>query len=299
MGLVSYIPKLWNYTQRAVKVYPSAVFGARGQEVMTQAYQQVFTAPGAVKYNILNKQWWKQLGQGTKSAGLAAEKYAATFAGKGFWAATKASVMGIPAKIAQGWRVGGAIAAKQGASTLGRLWGSTKGAFVGIGKKLPVIGSLLLVACELPNIFRATKNEGIGSGLVETGKAAARIGGATVGASAGAAIGTAICPGIGTAIGGLLGWIGGEWLTKKVVGKSYSEKQEEQQEKIQAALQEQAQQQQMQQVQYANGYASNPFQGSAFSPQQLAQMQQMLYTNNALKDDFMYNATRPKFNYQA
>lgn len=302
MGLVSALPKVWNYAQRAVKVYPSAVFGARGQEVMTQAYQQAFTAPGAIKYNIFNDQWWKQLGQGTKAAGKAAEKYAASFAGKGFWSAAKASVLGIPAKVAQGWRVGGALAAKQGASALGRFWGSTKGAFVGLGKKLPVIGSLLLVACEIPNIYRATKNEGIGSGVVETGKAAARIGAATVGASAGAAIGTAICPGIGTAIGGLIGWIGGEWLAKKVVGKSYSEKQEEQQQKIQQAVAEQTQAQQQtqalqpQQVNFAG--STNPIQ-STVNPQQLAMMQQMLYSNNAFNDDFMYNVTKPKFNVQA
>lgn len=298
MGLVSgVLPRLWNYTQRAVKVYPSAVFGTKGQDILTKAYTDVFTAKGAVKYNVFSGKWWEQLWQGTKAAGKASEKYAASFAGKGFWSSMWGSVKGIPTKVAQGWRVGGKLAAKQGAGKLGQFWGSTKGAMAGIGKKMPIIGSLILVACELPNIFRATKDEGLGSGLVETGKAAARIGAATLGSSAGAAIGSAICPGIGTAIGGIIGWIAGEWAAKRVVGKSYSEKQEEQQEKIQAAIQQQTQQQQPLQFTGATNptqYASAP----SFTPQQMTQMQNMLYSNNAFMDDFMYKSMQ-RLNYQA
>lgn len=296
MSINSVLPKVWNYAQRAIKVYPSAVFGARGQEVMTKAYEGVFTAPGAVKYNIFDAKWWQQLKQGTKAAGLASEKYAETFAGKGFWATAKASVASIPAKIAQGWRVGGKLAAKKGASSVGQFLGSAKGALAGLGKKLPVIGSLLMVGFELPNIFKATKNEGLVSGAVETGKAGARIGGAMLASSAGAAIGTAICPGIGTAIGGLVGWIAGEWAVKKVVGKSYSEKQDEQQQKIQEAIAEQQVQPASQQVAF-NG-ATNPV-TTAYAPQLFAFPQQTFNYANPYQNDFMYQARQSKLNVQA
>ena len=302
MVSISALPKYYDYFKRGLKVYPSAVFGPKGQDILTKAYTEAFTAPNAVKYNIFDKQWWSQLKQGTKNAGLASEKYAATFAKNGFWKSTLASAKGIPTTIAAGWRAGGIKAAAEGAGTVGKYFGKFKGAMAGVGKKMPIIGSILLVACELPNIFRATKNEGIGSGVVETGKAAARIGGATVGASIGSAIGTAICPGIGTAIGGIIGWMAGEWAVKKVVGKSYSEKQEEQQEKIQQAVAQQQQVQAQAQPQ-TQGLAQNPAVTNMFpttaNQAQLAQLQQMLYANNALNDDFMYQTIRPKFNVQA
>lgn len=104
------------------------------------------------------------------------------------------------------------------------IWGGIKGFFKGVAKKMPFIGAVLTIACEIPNIVTTAKDQGAGAALLEAGKSAARLGGGALGA----AIGSAICPGIGS----IVGWIVGEWLTSKVVGKSYTEQKEEAQEQM-------------------------------------------------------------------
>ena len=108
--------------------------------------------------------------------------------------------------------------------------------FKAVGKRMPLIGTMLAVGFSVPNIFRAftDKEGGLWSGVKETGKEVVKIGAMTGGFAAGAAIGTAICPGAGTLVGGAVGFIGGligSWLGGKaadgVVGKSFTEKKEE------------------------------------------------------------------------
>ena len=145
-----------------------------------------------------------------------------------------------------------------------------------------------MVASEIPNIWKATKEEGIGQGAVEVAKAGGRLAGGALGS----AVGTAICPGIGS----LVGWIAGEWLASKVVGKSYTEKQEELAQKQQEAL---ALAQQMGMVPqgtnpqngaqnpYDNGFpATNPF-----VPYQnpYDMMNGGYYYNTPYSDDIMMN----------
>ncbi len=116
------------------------------------------------------------------------------------------------------------------------ILGGIKGTFKGLGKNMPFIAAASTILFELPNIWSATKEQGIGQGITEVAKAGTRL----AGGAAGAAIGSAICPGIGT----FLGWIAGEWLTSKVVGKSYTEKKEEMLAKEQEAAMNQQQIQQ-------------------------------------------------------
>ena len=185
-------------------------------------------------------------------------------------------------KIAQGWKVGGYKAAKNGKSV---IMGNIKGIFKGIGKRMPVIGSLLILLGELPNILKATKEEGIVQGAAETAKAGARLAGGTVLG----ALGTAL----GGPIGGIVGFIVGDWLTSKVVGKSYSERKFEDQEE-QAALTQQSET-----YNVYNPYNTNMSQPKTPSPQELAMYQQLLYSNN-MNNDFMANAYKqPQFNIQA
>ena len=75
-----------------------------------------------------------------------------------------------------------------------------------LAKKMPLIGNLMLIAFELPNIIKATKEQGIGQGIAEVAKAGSRLGGAALGAAIGSAFGP---------IGSLVGWVAGEWLTGK------------------------------------------------------------------------------------
>ena len=282
MVSVASLPRYYSYIKRGLKVYPSAVFGPKGQDILANAYRAQFTAENAVKYNIFSKQWWTQLKNGTKAAGKASEAYAASFAKQGFWKSMWKSVKGIPTTIAAGWRAGGIKAAAKGAGSVGQYWGKFKGALAGVGKKMPIIGSLLLVAFELPNIFKATKNEGLVQGAVETAKAGARIGGGVVGASIGSAIGTAIFPGVGSAIGGIVGWIAGEWAAKKVVGKSYSEKQEDLQNKINNGI--------------GKSQSAAPLGLPGAIPPQYSTLP---FNGYPITNDFMYNAMKKQVDYKA
>ena len=155
------------------------------------------------------------------------------------------------------------------------LWKSDKkflskigGTLKGLGKRAPLIGTALMVAFELPNIFKATKEGGLINGAAETGKSAVRI-------AAGVA-----CGAIGTAIlgplGSIPGFIIGDLLGKLVVGKSYSEKKAAQQAEFTRNM---------------TGYDVKVPESSlkmTMSPQDLLILQQMLYSGN--NNDFMTNA---------
>lgn len=140
------------------------------------------------------------------------------------------------------------------------------GTFKGLWKRAPLIGTVLMVAFELPNIFKATKEGGLINGAAETGKSAVRI-------AAGVA-----CGAIGTAIlgplGSIPGFIIGDLLGKLVVGKSYSEKKAAQEQKI-------AEMTGMNGIpgQQTTPYQTIPQMQMTMSPQELMALQQMLYSN--------------------
>jgi hypothetical protein len=108
------------------------------------------------------------------------------------------------------------------------IWGTFKGLTKGVGKKVPFIFAALMLASEIPNIVKATKEKGLLQGIKETIKPVVRL----VGAGIGSVIGTAVLP-FG---GSIAGWIAGEWLAGKIVGKSYSEKEAEKQEQEQETI---------------------------------------------------------------
>ena len=147
-----------------------------------------------------------------------------------------------------------------------KLFSKIGGTLKGLGKRAPLIGTALMVAFELPNIFKATKEGGLVNGAAETGKSAVRI-------AAGVA-----CGAIGTAIlgplGSIPGFIIGDLLGKLVVGKSYSEKKAAQEHKI-------AEMTGMNGIpgQQTTPYQTIPQMQMTMSPQELMALQQMLYSN--------------------
>src|SRR5574344_1817513 len=114
------------------------------------------------------------------------------------------------------WKSFGEIPAgvKNGAGFTGKIGGF----FKGCGKAMPALMAFMMVAGEIPNVFKATKEQGVGQGAKEVGKAAARL----TGGALGAAICSAIIP--IPLVGSLVGWMAGDWLAGKIVGKSYTEK---------------------------------------------------------------------------
>lgn len=200
-SITSYAPKVLGYSKKVAKVLPDMVFGT-GSEVAGQAIR-------ATKGNILAK-------------GKAGYKAVAKLGETGsFWKRATANlglIKSMPAKYMRAARI-------SGKNIFGQIGAGTKGLFKGLGKNMPFIAAASTLLFELPNIWKATKEQGIGQGVAEIGKAGARL----VGGAALAAVGSALCPGIGT----MAGWFIGDWLTSKIVGKSYSVKKAEAEEKAQ------------------------------------------------------------------
>ncbi len=219
--IFNYGAKAINYGKRAVKVAPDIIFG-KGADVFVHSAGQA--AREAVKGN---KSWVSSIWSGIKTGGKAVEASVATNVAKNGSFLTQAwkAIKSIPSTLATTTKAGARAAKIAGKSS---VLGGVKGFFKGVGKKMPLIGNLMLVAFELPNIFKATKEEGVGQGVAEVAKAGGRLAGGALGS----AIGSAICPGIGSVVG----WIAGEWLASKVVGKSYTEQQEELAQKQQEAI---------------------------------------------------------------
>jgi len=150
----------------------------------------------------------------------------------------------------------------EGLTGFAKLKGGAKGLFKGIGSKLPFIFSMSMILYELPNIFKATTEQGIFAGAKETVKTGARL---TSGALC-AAVCSAICPGIGS----IAGWLIGERIASKLMGKSYSEQKAEEQEKYE---------QMAQQLTAAQQY----------QPQMQPQVQQNPFSSYGFNTNFGYN----------
>lgn len=243
MGIGSIIPKVIdyaknckavNYGKRIVNVMPEAILG-NGAEVAGKAMR-------ATDGSLLKR---GKAGFKALEADIAAKKLSQG----GFFKRITSNLGDIPKLTKEGFN-----AAK--AAGKSSLWGGVKGLFKGLGKNMPFLAAASTLLFELPNIWTATKEQGIGQGVAEVAKAGTRL----AGGAAGAAIGSALLPGIGT----IVGWIAGEWLTSKVVGKTYSEKKAE----AEALAQEEAAQQEAQQAVYqtpftgtdpSNPYGYNPY----------------------------------------
>ncbi len=249
--IINYGAKAINYGKRAVKVAPDVIFG-KGADVFVHSAGQA--AREAVKGN---KSWASSIWSGIKTGGKAVEASVAKNVAKNGNFLTQAwkAIKSIPSTLTTTTKAGARAAKIAGKSS---VLGGVKGFFKGVGKKMPLLGNILLIAFELPNIFKATKEEGIGQGVAEVAKAGGRLAGGALGS----AIGTAILPGIGSVVG----WIAGEWLASKVVGKSYTEKQEELAQKQQEAI-AMAEQMGMVPSQNAQGAGAQEFNPNAINPQ--------------------------------
>lgn len=176
---------------RVAKAAPDFIFGT-GSETARAAMK-------ATKGSIFSK-----IKAGTKA--VVKESDAAAKNG-GFFKRLGKNIVNLP-KDMNAARKAGVSAAK--AAGKSGFMGGLKGLGKGFVSKMPLINSLLMIGLELPNVVSATKEEGIGAGLKEAGKATLRLAGGA----------------IGSVFGGVLGFIGGEWAVSKLTGDTYSEKKE-------------------------------------------------------------------------
>lgn len=275
MGIGAIGTKAWNYLQRGVKVAPDFVFGTGGDiftAKLTNSFYGTLNAQGKRTGGQHFKNFWTQLKDATKAA--EAHNTAQIKANGGFFKNMYQQLRSLPRSMSTGWQLGAANAAKAGKI---KWWGGLKGSLAGIGKRLPLIGGLLAVAVEIPNIWSATKDKGLVGGITETAKTATRVTAGMVGGSIGAALLSPI-PVVGPIVGGLVGYMAGDWLASLVTGKSHTEKK--------MAAQSQTQAQTQSQRKFDTG-TTNPFGQMSMTPQELAALQMQLYGGGRYNDDFM------------
>lgn len=278
MGIGAVGSKAWNYFQRGVKVAPDFVLGT-GNEVFSKTLTDSF-------YGIANaekkrvggkhfKNFWTQLKNATKEA----EKHniRQQRLHGGFWKNMVYQTKTLPRKVSTGWKVGVKSAAK--ANKI-KWWGGLKGSVGALGKRLPLLGGLVMIATEIPNIYRATKDNGIFGGAAEAAKSATRVTAGMVGGAICAALLSPI-PVVGPVLGSIVGYMAGDGLASLITGKSHSEKLAEKE-----AVAEKQTQQGSGQQSFDTG-TTNPFAQASLTPEQLQAMYMELYGKSKMGDDFM------------
>lgn len=215
-----------NYAKRIGRVYLHSTFGTGADEFMSSMNSSIFGKCPPKKHwysNPYKGSDWSNLGTKFKDAFKAVETHEETIRKasggsylKSFWE----QIRTIPKVFKDEWKAGGAAAKAANKSvTMGKLGGLNK-AFM---KRMPLIGGLIAVGFQIPNLITAFthKDGGVGTGLLETGKAAAKIGMDT----AGFMVGQALIP--IPFVGGLIGSMVASAIGEKILGKSFSEKQAE------------------------------------------------------------------------
>lgn len=255
--------KAFGYAKRVAKMAPDFALGTGGEafeKSLREAVRGVKGADGKYVGGTGYKNFWTKL----KDAFKASEAHNKTLIQSegGFFKAMKKNLLDIPSSISSAWKLGGETAKAAGKSG---FWGSMKGAGKAIYSKMPLIGSVLFVAMEAPNIIKATLDGGIVDGAAEFVKAGTR----ATASMAGFCIGQALCP--IPIVGGIIGGMVADWAASKIVGKSYSEKKAEEQETLA-------------QTQMPKGFdtgTTNPFaMGNMTADQYMAQQLQAQMMNN-------------------
>ncbi len=209
-----------SYAKRVGRIYLHTTFGTGADEFMSSMNKSLFD-PKAKWYKPYKNAKWENFGDKFKRALRDVETHEAAIRKangnsymKSFWEQFRT----IPKVFQDEWRIGGEAAKRAGKST---FWGKLGGANKALMKRMPLIGGLLAVAFQVPNVIKAFTHPegGVGTGLAETGKAVAKIGLDT----AGFMVGQALIP--IPFVGGMIGCMVTSFLGEKILGKSFSEKQ--------------------------------------------------------------------------
>ncbi len=209
-----------SYAKRIGRIYLHTTFGTGADEFWESMNNSIFDkkAPWYAPYRNAN---FKNFGDKFKQAYQSVEAHEAAIRkanGNSYLKAFWHQFTTIPKVFQDEWRLGGEVAKRAGKSVAA---GKARGVFKALMKRFPMIGGLLAVGFQLPNIISAftSKDGGVATGLLETGKAAAKIGIDT----AGFMIGQALIP--IPLVGGIIGSMVAGALGEAVLGKGFAEKQ--------------------------------------------------------------------------
>lgn len=215
-----------SYVRRIGRIYLHSTFGTGMDEFMASMNGSIFGKCPPKKHwysNPYKGSDWSNFGTKLKKGFQAIEKHEEAIRkanGNSYLKAFWKQLTTIPEVFKDEWKLGGEAAKKAGKSI---FFGKLGGAGKALMKRMPLIGGLLAVGFQVPNLIKAFTSEegGIGTGLVETGKAVAKLGLDT----AGFMVGQALIP--IPIVGGLIGSFVASAIGDAVLGKSFSEKQDE------------------------------------------------------------------------
>jgi len=211
IGLVTnYLNPLWKAAKSGTRSYGNFVLGVEQSDIFSKTLQNsVRGIKDPVTKKYVGGQGFNGFVKNLKEAFKTSEN---AVKNKSLLTVIKDSFKSIPNEFKAASRLS-KIAKTAGGS--GKMFGSVLKI---LGKRMPLIGNVLMVALAVPNIIKAFSQGGVGAGVKEIGKEGAKLGGFAVGA----AIGQAIIP--IPFVGGLIGGIVGGLLADKIVGKSFTEK---------------------------------------------------------------------------
>lgn len=202
-----------NTAMNYLKMYPEFVFGT-GYEAFSNKFKETWNVSGNLQAPIKDRLKWS-FGDAFEATVKHNEKQIADNGGS-FWKATKKSLTSIWPDLKDNWKLAGETAE---AASKSKFLAKLKSVGKVFGKRMPLIGALITLAVEAPNIFKATKEEGVLTGAGETAKTAGRLGLSTLlGAITQALIPIPL-------LGGAIGFVGGDMLGRFIFGKTYTEKQ--------------------------------------------------------------------------
>lgn len=211
-----------SYAKRIGRIYLHSTFGTGADEFMSSMNKSIFDnkAPWYAPYKNSN---WKDFKSKFKQALKDVEVHEEAIRkanGNSYFKAFWEQFRTIPKVFKDEWRLGGEAAKRAGKSV---AWGKLGGVNKALMKRMPLIGGLLAVGFQIPNIINSFTNKdgGLGTGLLETGKAVAKIGLDT----AGFMVGQALIP--IPFVGGIIGSMIASAVGEKILGKSFNEKQAE------------------------------------------------------------------------
>ncbi len=219
-------PTFMDYAKRIGRIYMHSTFGTGADEFMSSMNSSIFGKCPKKKHwysNPYKGADWSNFGTKFKDAIHSVEKHEAAIRKanggsylKAFWE----QLTSIPKVFKDEWKLGGEVAKRAGKSA---FWGKLGGLNNAFMKRMPLIGGLMALAFQFGNIKEAFthKDGGFATGMLEVGKAAAKIGVDT----AGFMVGQALIP--IPLVGGIIGSIVAGSLGEFILGKGFADKKKE------------------------------------------------------------------------